>query len=74
MNKKPFPFKKFDNQSSIERYIAGQKDIVNRIVNSKKKVVILSAPTGAGKSLIAMMCGYNIAYSTNYICTTKAKH
>lgn len=69
--KKPFPFKKFDNEKSIERYVAGQKDIVERIKNSSKKVIILSAPTGVGKSLIAMMCGNYIAYHTNYICTTK---
>lgn len=68
---KPFPFKKFDNESSIKRYVAGQKDIVERIRNSTKKYIILSAPTGVGKSLIAMMCGNYMAYTTNYICTTK---
>ncbi len=71
MNKKPFPFKKFDNQKSIKRYLAGQKNIVSRIINSKKKVVILSAPTGVGKSLIAMMSGYHMSYTSNYVCTTK---
>lgn len=68
---KSFPFKKFDNESSIKRYVEGQKDIVNRIRQSNKKYIILSAPTGVGKSLIAMMCGHNMAYTTNYICTTK---
>ncbi len=62
---KPFPFKKFDNEESIKRYCDGQKDIVRRICESKKKVVILNAPTGVGKSLIAMMCGNKMSYTTN---------
>ncbi len=67
----PFPFKKFDNPESINRYVSGQKDVVSKIRASSKKVIILSAPTGVGKSLIAMMCGNYMAHTTNYICTTK---
>ncbi len=68
---KPFPFKKFDNPESIKRYCAGQKDVVRRIEQSSKKVIILNAPTGVGKSLIAMMSGNKLSYTTNYVCTTK---
>jgi Rad3-related DNA helicase len=70
-NSKPFPFKKFDNPESIKRYCQGQKDIVKRIEESNKKYIILNAPTGVGKSLIAMMSGNRMSYTTNYVCTTK---
>ena len=38
---------------SYDSYRAGQKEIIQRIIDSEKHYIILEAPTGAGKSLIA---------------------
>lgn len=42
------------------------------MVKSNKRVIMLSAPTGIGKSLIAAMAGHEIAPVINYVCSDKA--
>jgi len=66
-----FPFSKFYSEDCVRRYEEQQKEIVDRIVSSDKKYVILNAPTGTGKSLIAMMAGFKMNHTVNYVCTTK---
>ncbi len=65
------PFSKFKSPESIERYEKTQADIVSQIVQSDKKVIMLSAPTGIGKSIIGMMAGYQMADHVNYVCSDK---
>lgn len=67
------PFKNYQSIDSSHRYNKTQKGIVDCIVNSNSKVIIVNAPTGVGKSLIAMMSASNMNIKhTNYICSTKA--
>jgi ATP-dependent DNA helicase DinG len=65
------PFKKFQNMDSIKRFRETQQHIVEQITSSEKKVVILNAPTGVGKTILGMMAGSNLAHHVNYVCTTK---
>ncbi len=67
-----FPFKRFHNPDSVRRYKQTQLHIVKAIVQSNKKVIMLNAPTGVGKSIIGMMAGYRYKVDhINYICSDK---
>ena len=70
----PFKHEKFQGDESWNRYVRLQKDIVDRVMSSDRKVIAINAPTGIGKSLIGMMVGYHsgVGIKTNYLCTTKA--
>lgn len=65
------PFKKFRDMDSIKRFKETQQHIVELIIKSDKKVIMLNAPTGVGKTIIGMMAGSNLAQHVNYIGTTK---
>jgi ATP-dependent DNA helicase DinG len=47
-----------------------QLETVTAVMNSSKKVKIIDAPTGSGKSLIGIVCGI-MAGEASYTCTTK---
>jgi Rad3-related DNA helicase len=57
----------FQNFSKFRPY---QEQAIDAILKSRKKVFILSAPTGSGKTLIGMMAG-SFQPSCTYVCTTK---
>lgn len=66
------PFVNFQGEKSIERYYETQAHIVDAIVSSTKKVIMLNAPTGVGKSIIGMMAGHNLKVPhINYVCSDK---
>ena len=56
---------------SIKRFRETQQHIVEQIIKSDKKVVVLNAPTGVGKTILGMMAGDSLADQVNYVCTTK---
>lgn len=58
------PFQNFST------YRPGQSEVIERVVESEAKFVIVSAPTGVGKSLIGMMSSHNYQPST-YMVSTK---
>jgi len=66
------PFKRFESDESLKRYEQSQKDIVKRIIESDRKVVMVSAPTGIGKSIIGMMSGHLTGGKVNYVCSDKS--
>ena len=45
------------NEDAYGMWRAYQKYAVERILNSDKKLIVVAAPTGAGKSAIALACG-----------------
>ena len=47
-----------------------QLETITAAMNSDKKIVVIEAPTGSGKSLIGMACGI-MAGKANYYCSTK---
>lgn len=71
----PFTNKKFT------QFRDGQESIIRLILNSNKKVVVVNAPTGVGKSIIGMISGHyknlNITskaiknHQTLYVCSSK---
>ena len=65
------PFKRFQDNDSIRRFMDTQQHIVEQIIKSDKKVVMVNAPTGTGKTIIGMMAASNLAHHVNYVCTTK---
>ena len=65
------PFKNFQDRDSTRRFRDTQQHIVEQITQSNKKVIMLNAPTGVGKTILGMMAGYSLAQHVNYICTTK---
>ncbi len=66
------PFKNFQSPDSVERWEKTQEPIAEQIVKSKKRVVMLSAPTGLGKSLICAMAAKHMASKINYVCSDKS--
>lgn len=48
-----------------------QKEAIYKILNTDKRFVVLNAPTGVGKSLIAVSCGYLLHGKTYIVCSTK---
>lgn len=66
------PFTNFKNPSSLNRYTNTQKPIVDKIVDSNKQFVMLSAPPGLGKSLICSMAAYQLGDKINYVCSDKS--
>lgn len=70
--KTEIPFRNFQSEKSIHRYEKTQEHIVKDIISSPKGVVMLSAPTGLGKSIIGMMAGNTLAPKVNYVCSDKA--
>lgn len=66
------PFENFQSPAANRRYKQTQAHIVEQMVKSTKKVLMLSAPTGLGKSLIAAMAGDQMAPVINYVCSDKA--
>ncbi len=68
----PFHHSKYHTDQSRDRWINSQKQIVHKLIESKKKVTMLSAPTGIGKSLCCAMAAYMTAPTINYICSDKS--
>ncbi|RLC36612.1 hypothetical protein DRH27_04940, partial [Candidatus Falkowbacteria bacterium] len=66
------PFRNFKSPESVERWEASQEPIAKEMLKSNKKVVMLSAPTGLGKSLICAMVAKYSAPIINYVCSDKA--
>lgn len=66
------PFKNFKSPESVERWTQSQEPIAEEIIKSKKPVMMLSAPTGLGKSLICAMIAKYTAPIINYVCSDKA--
>src|SRR5512137_2337882 len=48
----------------------GQEEAIHRIVDSDKKVIVVCAPTGSGKSLIGMIAGV-MHKKACYLCSGK---
>lgn len=50
-----------------------QRAIVETILNSKKKVIVLNSPTGTGKSILGFCSGHykNSIKQTLYVCSSK---
>ncbi len=65
------PFINFQDSDSIQRFRETQEQIVKTIINSNKKVVMVNAPTGVGKTILGMVAGHNLAHHVNYVCTSK---
>jgi ATP-dependent DNA helicase DinG len=66
LNELKYEFRKFRGLD----FRQGQKEAIDFILESKKKVSILCAPTGSGKSLIGMCC---MAHFQNpvYLCSSR---
>ena len=71
LNTNEIPFRNFNNPSSLNRYNKTQKPITDLITESKKSFIMLSAPTGLGKSLICAMSAYTLSNKINYVCSDK---
>jgi Rad3-related DNA helicase len=71
LNINEIPFKKFQNPSARNRWDKTQKHIYEEIIQSDKRFVMLSAPTGLGKSLICAMAAYALSNKINYVCSDK---
>lgn len=65
------PFKNFQSEASVKRFKDTQEHMVDKIVSSEKPIVILVAPTGSGKSLIAAVSSYRKKGIIFYVCTDK---
>ena len=68
----PFEHPMYKTPESIERWIKTQEPIAEQIMESLKKVILLSAPTGLGKSLICALSAYHMADKINYVCSDKS--
>ncbi len=66
------PFENFQHPDSIARWEKTQQPIYEQIIKSDKKAIMLSAPTGLGKSLICAMAGKKLANTINYVCSDKS--
>jgi Rad3-related DNA helicase len=66
------PFRNFTDKRSKERWEKSQQHIAEKIIASTKDYIMLSAPTGLGKSLICAMAGYKMAGKINYVCSDKS--
>ena len=66
----PSEAKKYLANFSKKDFRENQEAAINFIIQSKKRIRILKAATGTGKSLIAMTSGI-IAGGVNYLCSTK---
>ncbi|MEE9355216.1 MAG: helicase C-terminal domain-containing protein [Methylococcaceae bacterium] len=66
------PFRNFKSPESVERWTKSQEPIAEEMINSSKSVLMLSAPTGLGKSLICAMVARYTAPIINYVCSDKA--
>ena len=65
------PFEKFKSPESVERWEKSQEPIANELIKSLKRFMMLSAPTGLGKSLICAMVSKYSAPIINYVCSDK---
>ncbi len=68
----PFKHPMYKTPESIERWEKTQQPITETIIDSNKSVIMLSAPTGLGKSLICAMAAKKMAPVINYVCSDKA--
>ncbi len=66
------PFINFKSPASVERWKVSQEAIAAEMLKSNKSVIMLSAPTGLGKSLICAMAAKHSAPKINYVCSDKA--
>ncbi len=66
------PFENFNNPEAIKRWTKSQEPIAHKIIESQKKFIMLSAPTGLGKSLINAMAANQMAGKINYVCSDKS--
>jgi Rad3-related DNA helicase len=66
------PFKNFQSIDSVARWEVSQEPVAVEILKSNKPVMMLSAPTGLGKSLICAMIAKYSAPVINYVCSDKA--
>lgn len=71
LNINEIPFKKFQNPMAKERWEKTQKHIYEEMIQSNKQFIMLSAPTGLGKSLICAMAAYALSNKINYVCSDK---
>lgn len=74
---KSIPFRKFKSLRD------GQELVIDLILKSNKKMIVVNAPTGTGKSLIGMMAGHyknnnnrqdvvdTVGRQTLYVCSSK---
>jgi Rad3-related DNA helicase len=64
------PFKSNKFKSGFRN---NQKNIVSEVIKSNKKVIVLNAPTGTGKSIIGFCAGHykNSINQTLYVCSGK---
>ena len=65
------PFINFQSPDSVARWDKSQEPIAEELLKSKKPVIMLSAPTGLGKSLICAMTAKYSAPIINYVCSDK---
>lgn len=65
------PFENFQSEDSVARWDISQEPIATELLKSKKPIVMLSAPTGVGKSLICAMVAKYSAPVINYVCSDK---
>ncbi len=47
-----------------------QLETITAVMESNKRIKVIDAPTGSGKSLIGIVCGI-MAGEANYTCSTK---
>ncbi len=66
------PFRNFKSTESVERWEVTQQPIAEEMIKSNKSILMLSAPTGLGKSLICAMVAKYSAPIINYVCSDKA--
>lgn len=67
-NKIPFSNPKFKN--GLEQF---QHEIVKKVLESRKKIVMINAPTGSGKSPVGMTLSHHLNYPNQslYLCSSK---
>lgn len=59
------------NPKIYSNWRPGQQEVISRIVNSDKKLIILRAPTGRGKSLIAFASSILLNAKSCFLVSTK---
>lgn len=72
LNIDEIPFENFQTPMARERWEKTQIHIFEEITQSNKRFIMLSAPTGLGKSLICAMAAYVLSSKINYVCSDKS--
>lgn len=58
--------------AKFKQFYPYQKELIEFVLNSPKKFVVLAAPTGIGKTVVAMTLANIMNCRTYYVCSTKA--